>query len=310
MQSITDYENWRDSQHDSPRPDNGPDEKSIRYFTYDYTADTRMDFTRTGQHSELALSFSSEGPDKGTEEMIYAGENGESMHELVTELLAELTGYLDAADSSSFVQQQGLSAVFGIYDSTDYYDEYSRTALYAFESALQTMERELRENLPWQPVRADQESWLYSADRNTDLERGCVGHLRGDFGHSGKEFWTSWFDHQPELKIPAFSAELKDVMTGLRGNGRLLNGLDAMRKACREGRPCEDSFGFHAETPRYEYCLRCTPRQSDYNFYLYAYDKKAQREHALTRAAERTGTTPVEPVKPARHADKQKGMDR
>ena len=137
-----------------------------------------------------------------------------------------------------------------------------------------------------------------------------MGHLRGDFGHGGQEFWTSWCDHQPELKTPAFSTELKDVMTGLRGNGHLLSGLDAMRKACREGRPCEDSFGFHAETPHYEYCLRCTPRQGDYNFYLYVYDKKARREHALTRAEERTGTTPVEPVKPGRHVNKQKGMDR
>ena len=310
MQSMTDYEQWRDSLHDRPRPDEGPDERNIRYFTHDYTADTRLEFTRTGQRSELTLSFSSEDPDMGTEEMIYAGENGESMHELVTDLHAELTGYLDAADSSSFALQQGLEAELGIHDAADYYGEYSRTALYAFESALQAMERDLRENLPWQPVQADQESWLYSADRNADLERGCVGHLRGDFGHGGKEFWTSWFDHQPGLNTTAFSAELKDVMTGLRRSGHLLSDFETMRRTCQRGRPCDDSFGFHAETPRYEYCLRCTPRRDDYNFYLYIYDKVARREHTLTQAADKTLTTPVEPVKPDRHADKQKGMDR
>ena len=33
MQSMTDYEHWRDSLHDRPRPDDGPDERNIRYFT-------------------------------------------------------------------------------------------------------------------------------------------------------------------------------------------------------------------------------------------------------------------------------------
>lgn len=307
MQSMTDYENWRDSLHDMSRPDNGPDERSIRYFTHDHTADTRLEYTRTGQRSELTLSFSSVDPDMGTEEMVYAGGNSESLSALVSDLREELTAYLDSLDASSPPSDPLLSEYPVL---KEYLNSYSRTSLHAFESALQSMERDLRENLPWQPVHADRESWLYSADRSTDLERGCVGHLRGDFGHSGKEFWTSWFDHQPNLNTAAFSVELRDVMTGLRRSGHLLSNFETMRRACQHGRPCDDSFGFHAETPRYEYCLRCTPRHDDYNFYLYIYDKSAQREHALTRAAERAEATPVSPVKPDRHANKQKGMDR
>ena len=298
---MTDYEN----RQDSPRPDNGPDERSIRYFTYEDTADTMLEFTRNRQQSDLRLFFSSGDPDTGTNEMAYGKAGDASLFELASELREDITAYLDSKEGP--VSQHALPESNGAYQ---FYDHISRPALYAFESALQAIERESRQNLAWTPIQAEQQDWLYSGDGKTDLERGCVGHLRGDFGHGGREFWTSWFDHQPELRTSAFSAELKDVMTGLRGSGHLLSGLEAMRKACREGRACEDSFGFHAETPRYEYCLRCTPRQGDYNFYLYVYDKKAQREHALTRAAERTGTTPVEPVKPARHADKQKGMDR
>ena len=70
IQSIGDYENWRDGQHDSPIPDDGPDERSIRFYTHDYPADTRLEYTRTGDRSELKLSFSSEDPDMGTEEMV------------------------------------------------------------------------------------------------------------------------------------------------------------------------------------------------------------------------------------------------
>ena len=109
IQTISDYENWRDSQHDRPMPDDGPDERSIRFYSHDYPADTTLEYTRTGNRSELRLSFSSEDPDMGTEEMLYAGENGESMQELVADLKADLTGYLDAADTSSFYQQQGIS---------------------------------------------------------------------------------------------------------------------------------------------------------------------------------------------------------
>ena len=47
--------------------------------------------TRSGDRAELKLSFSSEDPDMGTEEMLYGGENGESMLELVSDLRNDLT---------------------------------------------------------------------------------------------------------------------------------------------------------------------------------------------------------------------------
>ena len=58
MQSIGDYENWRDAQHDRPMPDDGPDERSVRFYSQDYPADTVLEYTRTGDRSELRLSFS------------------------------------------------------------------------------------------------------------------------------------------------------------------------------------------------------------------------------------------------------------
>ena len=55
----------------------------------------------------------------------------------------------------------------------------------------------------------------------------------------------------------------------------------------RSGLPVDESFGFRAETRDYTFCLRCTPRRGDYNFYLYAYDKNAQREHARSKDREK-----------------------
>lgn len=275
-QSINDYENWRDSQHDSSMPE--PDDHQYRFYSHDYTADTTLEYTRQGDHAELRLSFSSEDPDMGVEDMVYGGENRESMAELVSDLKSEITAYLDAADTSSFYDQQGMPV-----DADVVYGEYSRTALYAFESILSETEKELQGELSWKPLEADKVDLLYSASRDEDKERGCIGYLRGDFGKSGNEFWISWFDHQPELRSAAFHDELQNVVNALRKQDGLLRNFASMSRGCRDGLSCNDSFGFRAESPHYSYCLRCTPRKGDYNFYLYAYDKNAQqREKSMT----------------------------
>ena len=160
MQSIGDYENWRDGQHDRPMPDDGPDERSVRFYSQDYPADTVLEYTRTGDRSELRLSFSSEDPDMETEEMVYGADGGESMQELVSELKAELTGYLDAADTSSFYEQQSLSRPEGLQSQEEYFGEYSRTSLYAFEAILQQTEHEAVQNMVWKPLEAEKLDWL------------------------------------------------------------------------------------------------------------------------------------------------------
>ena len=135
-------------------------------------------------------------------------------------------------------------------------------------------------DLQWKPIEADKISWLFSENQEADLERGCIGHLRGDFGSSGTEFWTSWFTHQPGLLTGGFRDELQSVVNQLRVKGGLLSGFDQMRKLCRSGTSVDDSYGFHAESRNYEYCLRCIPVRGSYHLYLYCYDKNAQRDQA------------------------------
>ena len=286
IDSINDYENWRDSLHDNPLPE--PDEHQHRFYTHDYPADTTLEYTRKGSRSELTLSFGSEDPNMGSEEMVLGGDHGESMAELVSKLKNEIQSYLNAADTSSFYDQQGEPMPI-VKD----YGEYSRTALYAFEAILNETEKELQQKLTWKPVEADQVGWLYSSSRDNDLERGCVGHLRGDFGKSGGEFWVSWFDHQPKLKSTVFHDALQNVMSGLRKKGSLLHDFASMSRGCRDGLRYEDTFNFKADTPNYAYYLRCIPRRGDYNFYLYAYDKAAQ----LARAKEKAMKQPDKPRK-------------
>lgn len=271
-QSIEDYENWRDRQYDREPPEPQPDEHYSLKFTHDYTDDTQLDITRYGEDFQLRLSFQSEDPDMGTEELEYNG-NG-SLGSVVHDLLDEIRNYLDAKQNYYREDPEVIHSI------NDYYDDFSSTALYAFESALKGIEREETIGIQWKPIEPEKKEWLYSNHGEKDVLRGCIGHLRGDFGRDGDEFWTSWFDHQPALKRLAFRDELQNVVNGMREEGGLLHDFASMSKGCRQGTSIDDSYGFRMETRNYEYCLRCIPRRGDYNFYLYCYDKNAQREHA------------------------------
>ena len=125
-----------------PQSDKQPDEVIHREYSHDYPHDTQITYTRTGKDVHLEMTFQSEDPDMGTEEIVVNSEGGESFPEFVGEVRAELTAFLDRQDTSSFYEQQGNSPKDGIHDLDDYYGEFSRTALYAFEGAMKEAERE------------------------------------------------------------------------------------------------------------------------------------------------------------------------
>lgn len=43
-------------------------------------------------------------------------------------------------------------------------------------------------------------NYCYTDSQQLDKQTGCIGHLRGDMDKSGNGFFTSWWDHCPELK--------------------------------------------------------------------------------------------------------------
>lgn len=128
--------------------------------------------------------------------------------------------------------------------------------------------------IEWKPMSFEHGDWLKDSD-NQDYP--CIGHLRGDFGRNGTEFWTSWFDHNPELKSNWFRIELDDVVNGSREDN-LLASFNIMRSKCRDGLSMRgwygrECYGFEYETDHYLYLLRTIPTHGDYNFYLYCFAK-------------------------------------
>lgn len=103
--------------------------KLVKVNSHDYPFDTQMYFDTHGRRSELILFFEHEDYDMGTERLIFAGGDGENEEELMADLHNEIKTYLDAKDSSSFYEQQGE-----IHSIDDYYNNFTRSALYAFEA--------------------------------------------------------------------------------------------------------------------------------------------------------------------------------
>ncbi len=120
---------------------------------------------------------------------------------------------------------------------------------------------------------------LYAYRQSTQLEgqTGGVGYLRGDFGRSGREFFTTWEDGPGRYKTGVFRQEFDRVVNTLRQPGGLFSGRSEMARFCQDhadagfdGNDCRE-YGFRINTQQYSYLLRCHTDPGDYNFYLFAY---------------------------------------
>ena len=125
------------------------------------------------------------------------------------------------------------------------------------------------------PMTIPERKYSYAQSSQLQGQTGNIGHLRGDFGSSGDQFYTTWFDTRPQWKSDEFKQDLDDVINALRSEE---NGLLQSRAVMRSvGWANKDSkmqgnytteFGFRADTEKYAFLLRCIPVRGDYNFYL------------------------------------------
>lgn len=114
-----------------------------------------------------------------------------------------------------------------------------------------------------------------SEERNPKL----IGHMRGDFG-SGQEFHHSWFDYQPAFNTPEFKADFQKAVDTFRQT--VLKDIYTMSRFCNQYRKAliensNNAHCFKANSGKYQYFLRATPRKCEYNFYCYCYLKEPER---------------------------------
>lgn len=109
---------------------------TINYtVTTDYDGETKMTYEQDATGTHLKLWFNLEDPDGETEEMEYNTDGMETPKEIGLDLLDEIKSYLDEQDTSSFRIQQGVPVI----PNYCYFDDFTRTALYAFENILTVM---------------------------------------------------------------------------------------------------------------------------------------------------------------------------
>ena len=126
--------------------------------------------------------------------------------------------------------------------------------------------------------------YVYSQSQQISQQTGLVGYLRGDYGESGKQFWTSWFDNRPDWNTPEFKHSLQRTIDRLRYETKQLGDRDQISALCRQhpdSRITKDSrwFGFRVDSDKYAFVMKCGPHKGDYDFYVYCYHRDWLDQH-------------------------------
>jgi len=100
---------------------------------------------------------------------------------------------------------------------------------------------------------------------------GAIGYLRADFGSSGNEFYSSWFDIQKHLKSQIFKDELDGIINFLRDDGDepVFASRLNLQELCLE---YPEVNRFRIRTQDYSYYFRFEPGPKNYDIYCFVYD--------------------------------------
>ena len=132
---------------------------------------------------------------------------------------------------------------------------------------------------------AEDEKYIYRDSYNA--EYGYIGHLRGDFGKSGTEYWTTWHNGTDALNTSEFRTEFDELERYLKEQSPtpILKDREIMRHICElhHGFQLADKFAdiylYKVVTEKYTYFIRCFYGTGDYNFYIFAYNNEKLRKH-------------------------------
>ena len=142
---------------------------------------------------------------------------------------------------------------------------------------------------------------------------GCIGHLRVDMGNTGTQFFSSWDDHQAELKTAEFKNEFDTVINALRNDaeyGGILASRTALASYClRQPESVYENgreYGFRVDTDKYSYLLRLNPNRGEYAAYCYAYEKEKLDRYLYDKPIEQEMPVPEDAQDPAKKSNKER----
>ena len=119
---------------------------------------------------------------------------------------------------------------------------------------------------------------FYGMEGEAAEQHGFLGYLRGDYGHDGREFHTTWFDSQPDLKTDIFRGEFDGIIDYLRDASLdPVEGPDVFKFHCLQNmrrRVTDTTVRFKIVTEHYSYYFRCQPGPGKYNLFCMVYDNR------------------------------------
>lgn len=133
------------------------------------------------------------------------------------------------------------------------------------------------------PASIEEAGLFYSQmDEAEDAVLGTVGHIRMDFGASGKEFYHTWWPHNgDQFNTGEFKDELQKFVDMLRSDGPLTN-LASMRNYCYQhgGKITEDAE-YDLENSQVCDALKVILCREDGFDYEMAYQLNAEEKSAI-----------------------------
>ncbi|MGN0499608.1 MAG: hypothetical protein ACI4HK_00505 [Ruminococcus sp.] len=137
--------------------------------------------------------------------------------------------------------------------------------------------------MEYRAITKAEQKYTFKQSYQLSSQTGLIGYLRGDFGSSGKEFWTTWNGIREDLKTDEFKSEFDDVINGLR-DGDVLADWKAMSSYCFSNPDsdfCDNrhNYGIRLDTDKYSYLMRLNPYIGEYNLYCYCYRKDWLNSH-------------------------------
>lgn len=159
-------------------------------------------------------------------------------------------------------------------------------------------------NMEVRAMTPEERKYSYTQDADTIRRSGCIGHLRVDMDTNGTGFFSSWDNHNADLKTQDFKDQFDEVINALRFDeqyGGILQNRSSLASCCFKT-PESDfgndrEFGFRVDTEEYSYMLRLNPNKGEYAAYIYAYDRD-MLDSELLPAPELMNVLVVEPGQP------------
>ena len=66
------------------------------------------------------------------------------------------------------------------------------------------------------PMKPEERLYIYQQSSQIEGQTGSIGRLRGDFGKSGTEFYTTWEDYIKKFRSDDFDDEFDKVINAMR----------------------------------------------------------------------------------------------